>query len=151
MSDVFTIEVDDVCPLLNTWQRMHWSARKRYMEGLSWRVLAAMRAIGWERRATPIDRCCIQIERLANGPLPDWDGLAASGKPLLDTLVVNRPRNPHGLGVIEDDNPAVVEGYAVFPGKSKTPRTIVRIYRGPDRVNRFLADYDKKLRGELGG
>lgn len=141
------LEVPDAHPLLNVWQRKHWRAKKAYIEGLSWLVSMSLRESGWKRWQTaPIARCCVLIERHEKRPpAPDWDGLIS--KALLDCLVVRSKRNPNGLGVIEDDNPTCIEAYAMFPGLHTKPRMIVRIFTGEDRINRFLAAYETKIRG----
>jgi len=141
------LEIGSVHPLLNTWQRMHWKEKKRYIEGLAWEVLAAAKVAGWQRRQTPpIGKCCVLIERHEKKPpAPDWDGLIS--KALLDCLVVPSIHNPNGLGIIEDDAPSCIEAYAMFPGIHAMPRMIVRIFTGEDRISRYLAEYESKIRG----
>ena len=75
-----------------------------------------------------MQRCHIEIERHSAG-LPDWDGLYGGMKGLLDCLVVPSKRNPHGLGLIRDDNPNCVLSLTARPvkapeGEGKTVVTI---------------------------
>ncbi len=147
---ILSLRMPLAAPLLNTWQRMHWRMRKRHMEAMTWEILRAARDAGWVRGAPPIQECCIQIDRLvAKGPYPDWDGLMASGKPILDALVRNSTKNPHGLGIIEDDNPTVVKAYSCWagrpPGKDTPHCTFIRIYTGARMVNEYIDDYLEKL------
>jgi hypothetical protein len=74
----------------------------------------------------PLKSCDIHIERHST-QLPDWDGLYGGLKPLLDTLVVSTKRNPHGLGVITDDNPKVIKKLTAEPVISKEEKTVVYI------------------------
>lgn len=90
-------------PLANVWMRWHWAKRGRYMRNLSWQIFAAMES-GPPLPLEPIPRCRIAVVRGSSG-VPDPDGLVASVKPLLDCLVNATTRNPHGLGIIEDDGP----------------------------------------------
>lgn len=117
-------ELPEPTILLNKWQRMHWSARKRHAQQLAWQVRAALGVM----IKAPLERCDIQIERHSVG-LPDWDGLYGGLKPLLDCLVVCSPRNPHGLGVIVDDSPKVVRALWARPVKctQAEQRTVVTI------------------------
>lgn len=111
--------------LLNAWQRLHWQARRRHTTELAKEVLAA---IG-HKPSVPIQRCRIEIERHSTR-FPDWDGLYGGLKPLLDCLVVARQNNPHGLGIILDDNPEVIRELKAIPVKStrKGAKTVVRIF-----------------------
>lgn len=145
------LEIADAHPLLNKWQRMHWRERGAYAKGLSWMVSIAAREAGiMLGRALPIPKCCILVERHEKKPpAPDWDGLLA--KALLDSLVVQSKANPHGMGIIENDNPECIEAFAMFPGIHTKPRMIVRIFTGEDRIDRFLAEYETKIRGGVGG
>ena len=74
----------------------------------------------------PITVCEIHIERHSPG-IPDPDAIVA--KPLLDALVVCTKRNPHGLGIIYDDNPDVIRSFKVdaIKGKRGAGKTIVMI------------------------
>lgn len=152
MTDL-VLQVDGVHPLLNEWQRAykHWKAKRDYIEGLAWSVLSAAQAAGWKRREDPaIPQCCILVHRLqTQKPLPDWDGLIS--KALLDCLVVGSQRNPHGLGIIQDDAPTCVEAYAMFPGIGLHKHTRVEIFTGEGRIDRYLAAYEARIRGIVRG
>ena len=99
-------------PLLNVWQRMHWRKRSAFTKKLAEEVFYRLPKV-----ESTIERCLIVIERRGIGRYPDWDGLTASAKPLLDTLVTASKANPHGLNVIRDDSPACVGMLLVLPAK----------------------------------
>ncbi|WP_435102330.1 hypothetical protein [Arhodomonas sp. AD133] len=122
--DYIRFEIPEPTILLNQYLRMHWKARRRYVQRLAWRIRAAIGA----RRRRPMEQCRIEIERHSAG-LPDWDGLYGGLKGLLDCLVVCTDRNPHGLGLIRDDNPECVVRLVARPvsaprGQGKTVVTI---------------------------
>ncbi len=93
-------EIPEPTPLLNVWQRYHWAKRGRIAKGFAWMVREALGPITVE----PMQKCKVTIERHSAGT-PDYDGLVGGVKVLLDCLVVCSKRNPHGLGLIQDDNP----------------------------------------------
>ncbi|MBK5943334.1 hypothetical protein LRF89_06650 [Halorhodospira sp. 9621] len=95
-------ELPEPTILLNRWQRMHWRDRRRHTEAVAWMVRAAVTP-----PAQPVARCQVHIQRYSER-LPDWDGLYGGLKPLLDCLVRPTKRNPHGLGIIEDDDPQCI-------------------------------------------
>lgn len=125
----------DPLPLLNPWLRMHWRDRKRRQEAIAWEIRAGLPA----PPVAPIERCLIVIVRRSKTHLPDWDGLAASPKALLDCLVVPSKRNPMGVGLIRDDNPACAGVVLTLPAVRRRgePGTWVRIF--PD--NDLCAEY----------
>ncbi len=104
----FTLE--RAIPTLNEWLRIQHNkhAKKKYMQGLAWEVKAALN--GSESPAEPLEHCEVHIIRETSSALSlmDWDGLYGGCKPLLDVLVASSKRNPHGLGLIADDNMAVI-------------------------------------------
>ncbi len=118
------IEVPEPTPLLNKWQRMHWTKRRRLTEWFSWLI---RQNLGYTPKQ-PIQHCIVIIERHSVG-LPDWDGLYGGLKPALDCLVRCSKVNPHGLGIIEDDNPNVIQSLQAIPCKSKRGegKTVIRI------------------------
>lgn len=61
-----------------------------------------------------MEKCHVTIRRYSI-KLPDWDGLFASAKAPLDCLVVQSKRNPHGLGIIRDDNPNCILTLTITP------------------------------------
>lgn len=90
-------------PLLNEWQRLHWAARRRYMMNLAWHVRAKVPNSPF----FPLEACRIHVNRYTNFQTPpDQDGLLC--KPLFDVLVRVSKRNPHGLGIIDDDGPGCI-------------------------------------------
>ncbi len=107
--------LDEPTLLLNTWQRMHWSKRKSFSEALTWKMKAALQGL---EPAEPMAACHIEVVRWSV-QLPDWDGLYGGLKPYLDCLVRRTDRNPHGLGIIEDDNPLVIRSLMAEPIKAK--------------------------------
>ena len=125
-------------PLLNVWQRMHWRKRKRYQETLAWEI----RAVLPYPLPGVLTRCLVVILRRSRPPLPDWDGLGAAPKALMDCLVVPSKRNPHGLGLIADDNPACVGMLVTLPAplKAMQHRTTVQIYEDTDETARHVSD-----------
>lgn len=116
-------EIPEPTPLMNVWQRMHWTARGRLTISFSWLVKAAVGRVG-----EPIGQCEVEVYRYSSGT-PDWDGLYGGLKPLLDCLVVRTKRNPHGLGLIEDDCPSVIKTLTArpMPAKRKEGKTRVVI------------------------
>lgn len=118
-------EIPEPTILLNRWQRMHHRERTRHAKRMAWVLRAALGCGGRKAFA----QCHIEIERHCNPPLPDWDGLYGGLKPLLDCLVVPSQRNPHGLGIIEDDNPSCVLSLVArpMPAPPKEGKTVVTI------------------------
>lgn len=112
---VFTLPEPTI--LLNEWQRLHWSKRRKHNEQLAWAVRIALQQAGY-RPGAPIPMCRIAVTRVSL-MLPDWDGLYGGLKPLLDTLVPYSKRNPHGLWVIADDNPRVIVDLQARPALTK--------------------------------
>lgn len=116
-------EIPEPTPLLNVWQRMHWAKRGRIAKGFAWMVKEALGPITGD----PMQRCKVTIERHSAG-VPDTDGLYGGTKVLLDCLVVCSKRNPHGLGLIQDDNPNCMELEAVaVKCKRGEGRTVIEI------------------------
>jgi hypothetical protein len=116
-------------PLLNKWQRMHWSQRKKRGEAISWAIRLQIGPLPDQ----PMRKCKVHVER--ESPVaPDVDGLYGSCKPLLDALVPlgkpdknGRRRHPYGLGVIADDNPDCITELVVKHVKGPRHRTVVTI------------------------
>ncbi len=115
--------IPEPTPLLNVWQRMHWAKRGRVAKGFAWMVREALGPI----TVDPMQKCKVTITRHSAGS-PDTDGLYGGLKPLLDCFVVCTKRNPHGLGIIQDDNPDCME-LEVFAVKCKQKegKTVVEI------------------------
>lgn len=124
---VIEFEIPEMLPLLNTLLRMHWAQRRKLMERIAW--LVHIHSGHRTMSDLPIEKCSVWVERRSSGREPDHEGLVSSIKPLMDTLVVPSRRNPHGLGIIRDDCPAVVGKPVVT--QLKVPRqyqsTAVRI------------------------
>jgi len=127
------IEVPEPWPLLNKWQRMHWSKRRRVCEQWSWWIRSTF-GYGWARSTydLPIQKCAIMAERY-NGKsrqhIPDWDGLYGGMKPVLDALIPVSQKHPHGLGLIQDDSPLHIITLGAHPylADEKGPRSVIRI------------------------
>jgi len=67
-------------------------------------VWASLLAAGYRIPAAPLQTVGLYIERGSAGLL-DWDNAYGGLKPLLDCLVSKTPKNPDGLGIIQDDSP----------------------------------------------
>lgn len=138
MTPALTFSLVSPLPLLNQWQRMHWRERKRFQKALSWEIgMIIPRGC----RKVPMERCLILVERFSNPPLPDADGLGASVKPLLDCLVMPHEKiNPHGLGVIRNDNPRCIGATFTFPRvrNNGDPGTLVSIFHDTQESVDFL-------------
>jgi hypothetical protein len=119
--------INRMTPLLNKWQRMHWAQRRKETEQLAWLVKNATKDY---RDIEPFKKCHVLIWRYSS-KYPDWDGLYGGLKPLLDCFVVRTDRNPHGLGLIVDDNPSVIKTLNATPClcKPKHGKTEVLILR----------------------
>lgn len=123
---------------LNQWSRMHWSRRRKHMQLLQAEVQAALTA-GWINTHShdPVQHCEIRVDRYCNGTaVPDPDGLNASVKALLDTLVIPTQRNPFGLSVITNDTGDLiklhpVQGHICRRGEQRTEVEITVYTRAP--------------------
>ncbi|WP_444919343.1 hypothetical protein ACJJID_00130 (plasmid) [Microbulbifer sp. CnH-101-G] len=128
--------------LLNEWQRLHWRKRKAHAERLALLVVSTLQVQKIRRPSEPFRHCQIDIVR-GSSSLPDWDGLYGGLKPLLDTFVVRTMRNPHGLGLIDDDNPRCVVSLNARPEKARpglgfTEVSITEVLEdSPEFSNRF--------------
>lgn len=109
------IRLNEPTILLNKYLRMHRQARRKHTKELAKRVRDyVLEVYGLEDLSKPIARCDVHVTRGSAG-LPDWDGLYGGLKPLLDTLVVPSKRNPHGIGLILDDSPVVINSLVAEP------------------------------------
>lgn len=81
------------------------------MQKMAWEVKAAVGKI-----SEPIKRARVTIVRFSVGRL-DQDNLYGGCKALIDCLVSPTKKNPHGLGLIHNDDPEVCE-IKVFGAKS---------------------------------
>lgn len=125
MNNKLIIELDELLPLGNVWQRWHWSKRRNYMKTLSWIIFSKLPKL---RDKTVIPKCKIKVTRFSSQE-PDTDGLYTSLKPLLDCLVVNTKKNPYGLNIIKDDKPSVIiqlDAYHQYI-KPKSGKTVCEI------------------------
>jgi Holliday junction resolvase RusA-like endonuclease len=112
-----TIELDEVAPMLNGSQGLKNMHYRNYMKLRErWNTLIANstteRIIGTVH--ITYTRSSVQA--------PDWDNLCASFKPIGDALVEN--------GVIQDDNPKIVETFTPVWRKAKNNndlKTIIEI------------------------
>lgn len=132
-----TIEfvLDKPAPSLNELLRMeraHWSRRRKYKKQLAAEVLMALREAGHGLPASPMRRVRLTITRGSSGVL-DADNLAGGLKELVDLLVWPTARNPHGLGLIVDDNNECIlaRDYQQVKAPPKKGWTCVRIEELP--------------------
>lgn len=91
-------------PSLNVRDRQHWAVRSRQKRDLAREVMVA---IGGPRHypRPPFAIARVTVWR-HSANLLDPDNLPSSCKNLLDVLRAPVPKsNPHGLGIIADDNP----------------------------------------------
>ena len=85
---------------LNVWQRMSPWKRTRYARDLAWEIRIAY---GEPLPFRPLERARLVL--LRHGiQAPDTDGLIGGCKPLIDCLLAQSARHPHGLGFIVDDS-----------------------------------------------
>lgn len=124
-------------PLLNVTQRTHWSKLGRMKKRMAWDVKVLTHGA---RPPAPFARAHVRIERHSSGT-PDYDGLVGGLKLLIDCLLpegapyrskqTGRLVFPHsgGLGIIADDNPAVMrlEPVAVKTRRGAPKKTVVII------------------------
>lgn len=115
--------------LLNQWQRLHWSKRRQHAKRLAFLVLSSLFKSGIRRPKEPLHRCHVEIVR-GSSQLPDWDGLYGGLKPLLDSFVKPSQRNPHGLGLIEDDNPSCLLSLTARAEKTRRGEEYTRVFIG---------------------
>ena len=90
-------------------ERAHWSRRRKFKKQLAAEVLMALREAGHGLPSSPLRRVRLTVERGSSGTL-DEDNLAGGLKELVDVLVWPTRRNPHGLGlIVDDDNACIVQ------------------------------------------
>lgn len=124
---VYTLELPVETPSNNTIKGMHFHAYKKLRE--DWKFMVAG-ALGDQPTQAALEQAHIEIDRHCSGAL-DWDNAYGGTKPLMDCLVQPSNRNPNGLGLIVDDNPACIPSAPVlrqFKTKRGQGRTVVRIY-----------------------
>lgn len=92
-------------PTLNEVLRWHWRRQRESVKQMSAQVWVALKG---KKPAQSMKRARVTIERHSSGT-PDNDGLIGGLKHLIDTLVMPSKRNPHGLGLIENDDPSCIE------------------------------------------
>jgi hypothetical protein len=119
--------LQDSSPSNNTIKGMHPQVYKKLRNAWKQKVVAAVGTAP----DTPIDKAFLIIERYCAGSGLDWDNAYGGLKPILDCLVRPSARNPDGLGIIEDDNPANMPfpPYLIQkPAKMKQGRIIIKVY-----------------------
>lgn len=125
---LLTLDLDQATPSNNAIRGMHYRAYQKQRQNWRGRVVEAAAKAGWP--GSTVERCCISVERYSPGSL-DWDNAYGGLKPLLDCLVTPSARNPDGLAIIRDDNPASMPlppFIRQLPGKRGQGRTVLRIY-----------------------
>ena len=98
-----TLKIDELPPSLNKWQRMHWGKRKKVKEKWIWLIKE-------QKPKFHSGSVRITFTRVSTRMM-DFDNIGGSFKPIGDALTK--------CGVIEDDNPKVVESLTLFWEKSK--------------------------------
>lgn len=98
----FSMRLDEATPSNNVIKDLHFQGYKKLRQAYAAKVLAAL---GDRSPAEPLQVAGVFIARYSAGSL-DWDNAYGGLKPLLDCLVAPSARNPSGLGVLLDDNPA---------------------------------------------
>jgi hypothetical protein len=117
---LLTLEIPEVAPMLNGsggLKNMHY---RNYMK-LRDRWIAIIREMTSVRIIGKVHLTYIRSSVQA----PDWDNLCASFKPIGDALVEN--------GVIQDDNPKIIETFTPIWRKAKNNndlKTIIEIHHG---------------------
>jgi hypothetical protein len=94
-------------PSLNVRDRQHWAERHRQQVTLQQEIMVAIGGPRYYPRP-PYERARLTVVRISTGQL-DRDNAAASVKALADCLKARSERNPLGLSIIVDDNPARLE------------------------------------------
>lgn len=117
---------------LNVFLRLHWSDRSRYIRQVSADVAALIQHL--PAGAPPIEHARVTVTRHALRE-PDADNLTGSCKSLLDVLQPRSDRHPHGLGLIQGDDPDHLELVVVCDPAAKRSevRTVVLIERHPSK------------------
>lgn len=98
----FSLCIPVETPSNNTLKGLHFHTYKNMRRQWRMEVLVALKGA---RPLKPIARAFLRITRECAGGGLDWDNAYGGLKPLLDCLVSPSPKNPDGLGLIEDDNP----------------------------------------------
>lgn len=97
------IEFPFLTPLLNKWQRLHWTERE------VWKQRCRDVVLEWyakEEKPLPEEGAVLLKKPVViwltrfSSQQPDWDGLVGCAKPILDALVAHR--------IIKDDSPAYI-------------------------------------------
>ena len=77
--DLYTYDfkLPGVTPMLNVYDRMHWSKKPQLVKDYAWMI---KKAIGVDKNRVPLEKCLLFIERhAAENPIKtqtwDWDGL----------------------------------------------------------------------------
>lgn len=91
-------------PTRSQWDRMHYRAKRRYMDQLAAEVAHQTPAAS----GIPFRRAKVEIIRQSSKQ-PDRDNLWGSAKPVLDVLQVKSKRHPYGTYVIENDDADHIE------------------------------------------
>jgi Holliday junction resolvase RusA-like endonuclease len=103
--------------LPNVLNKMHWAQKGRYVKDVHQLVGAALAG---KKPREPLKKAVLTLARYSS-VRPDNDNLTASFKPVIDALIV--------CGVIEDDNPRVLEQtvYLWEFAKPKSGKIFVRV------------------------
>jgi Holliday junction resolvase RusA-like endonuclease len=99
-----TIIINELPPLLNVWQRMHWAKRSKVKEAWIWLLKQQKPKIHSESVRIIFTRVSTQMA--------DFDNIGGSFKAIGDALTK--------CGVIQDDNPEIVKTLTLRWEKSNT-------------------------------
>ncbi|WP_299948061.1 hypothetical protein [uncultured Microbulbifer sp.] len=113
-------------PSNNQLLRMHWRKRRAVKKQLAMEVAAALVRSGQRRPNEPLAQVYIEIERGSAGELDD-DNLQGGTKLLIDVLEKPSQTNPHGLGLIENDNNQCVVKRRVTQAPAKRGQGYTRV------------------------
>lgn len=92
-------------PSLNQMRKLHYQAYARLRRQYAREIWAQLPHK--EDPPTPLPRAALEFRRHSSGVL-DWDNALAGVKPIIDCLLPATQRHPDGLGLLQDDSPAVL-------------------------------------------
>ena len=123
-----SVSLPRMTPSNNEIKGMHHFVYRKVRK--AWRELVAQ-AVPACVLGAGLKRSWLVIERHSSGSL-DWDNAYGGLKPLLDCLVMPTPRNPDGLGLLENDgvlnipHPPLLLQHQV---KRKDQKTIIHFFQ----------------------
>lgn len=112
------LTIDGLPKTANALLRRHWTVVKREKD--KWLKLISLHSAG-RRPPSPLTAADIKIIRHSSKP-PDFDGMVASGKFLIDPLVK--------LGILADDNMEIIGQPLYVWQRAKSKKGFVEIFVG---------------------